>query len=187
MTDKIRIIDALGEPKLLLPALVNEALAANDRAKYFFTLLQMGQARADDPLHSAPDLAVERLATGIEDDELDSVVAQCARAEAGNYRMPHAASVTSRLRGELATMLEPLRAAGDAAAPEFVARLDALQQAPWYIDDDLISGPQIEHLVSGNRQGGDSAHLLVMDLHKALNSLQSRIASEDIDGAAAYE
>lgn len=187
MTDKIRIIDALGEPKLLLPALVNEALAANDRAKYFFTLLQMGQARADDPLHNAPDLAVERLAAGIEDDELDSVVAQCARAEAGNYRMPHAASVTSRLRGELATMLEPLRAAGDAAASEFGVRLDALQQAPWHIDDDLISGPQIEHLVSGNRQRGDTAHLLVMDLHKALNSLQSRIASEDIDGAAAYE
>ena len=43
MTDKTRIIDALGEPKLLLPALANEALAAHDRAKFHFTLLQMAQ------------------------------------------------------------------------------------------------------------------------------------------------
>ncbi|MGB7988299.1 MAG: hypothetical protein WCF44_02820, partial [Candidatus Methylophosphatis roskildensis] len=60
MTDKTRIIDALGEPKLLLPALVNEALAANDRAKYYFALLQIAQARADDPQRSAPELVAVR-------------------------------------------------------------------------------------------------------------------------------
>ena len=38
MTEKNRIIDALGERKLLLPGLVNAALAANDQTKYLFTL-----------------------------------------------------------------------------------------------------------------------------------------------------
>lgn len=33
MTEKNRIIDALGERKLLLPALVNAALAANDQMR----------------------------------------------------------------------------------------------------------------------------------------------------------
>lgn len=187
MTDKIRIIDALGEPKLLLPALVNEALAANDRAKYYFTLLQMAQAHGDDPLRAASDLAAERLASGIEDDELDATVAQCARAEAGNYRLPQAAVIVDRVRTELATMLAPLHAAGASAAPECAARLEALLGAPWSVDDDLISAAQIEHLVSGKRERGDSAHLLVMDMHKALNALQARIASDDVDGAAAYE
>ena len=34
----------LGEQELLLPALVNEALAANDRAKYLMTLLQVARS-----------------------------------------------------------------------------------------------------------------------------------------------
>ncbi|MBK7848062.1 MAG: hypothetical protein IPJ73_13230 [Zoogloea sp.] len=33
MTEKARIIDALGEPGLLLPALLADALAANDRVR----------------------------------------------------------------------------------------------------------------------------------------------------------
>ena len=39
MTEKARIIDALGEPSLLLPALLADALAANDRVKFYFSLL----------------------------------------------------------------------------------------------------------------------------------------------------
>jgi hypothetical protein len=46
---KTRIIDELGEQELLLPALVNEALAANDRAKYLMTLLQAARSHAEQP------------------------------------------------------------------------------------------------------------------------------------------
>jgi hypothetical protein len=38
MTEKFKIVGALGEESLLLPALVNNALTANDPAKYFFAL-----------------------------------------------------------------------------------------------------------------------------------------------------
>jgi len=38
--EKSRIVEALGEAGLRLPALQNEALAANDRAKYLLTLLR---------------------------------------------------------------------------------------------------------------------------------------------------
>ena len=44
MTEKTHIVDALGERGLLLPALVNRALAANDQAKYRLTLLQAAKA-----------------------------------------------------------------------------------------------------------------------------------------------
>ena len=33
MSEKTRMVEALGERRLLLPTLLNEALAANDRAK----------------------------------------------------------------------------------------------------------------------------------------------------------
>src|ERR1035437_9362329 len=46
MNKKSSIVAALGEQRLLLPALLNESLAANDRAKYRLTLLQTAKAHA---------------------------------------------------------------------------------------------------------------------------------------------
>ncbi len=55
MMEKSRIVEVLGEEGLRLPALLNEALAANDRAKYLFTVLQVAQGHADRPGSAAPD------------------------------------------------------------------------------------------------------------------------------------
>lgn len=187
MTDKTRIIDALGEPKLLLPALVNEALAANDRAKFYFTLLQMAQAHADDPQRRTPELVAERTAAGVDEDALDSLPIHSARLGPGRYCVPDAMTLCARLSGELSAMLEPLRIAKVDAADDFSSRLTALRGDPWCGEHDAISAAQIARLTSGSRGRGDSAHLLVMDMHKALNALQASIASENIDGAAAYE
>lgn len=187
MTDKTRIIDALGEPKLLLPALLNEALAANDRAKFYFTVLQMAQARAEDPQQPLPELSAERAAAGVSEDGFDKLPAHAEKLDTGRYALPQAGSLCRALREELATMLEPLRTASTESAPDFSARLAVLDAQPWFEDDDTITAAQIARLVSGNREAGDSAHLVVMDMHKALNALQAGIASENIGGAAAYE
>ena len=40
MPTKVAIIEQIGEKGLLLPELVNRGLAANDRLKYYLTLLQ---------------------------------------------------------------------------------------------------------------------------------------------------
>ena len=187
MTDKTRIIDALGEPKLLLPALANEALAANDRAKFYFTLLQMAQAHADDPQRRTPELVAERTAAGVDEDALDSLPIHSARLGPGRYCVPDVMTLCARLSGELSAMLEPLRIAKVDAADDFSSRLTALLGEPWCSERDTISAAQIARLTSGSRERGDSAHLLVMDMHKALNALQIGLASENIDGAAAYE
>jgi uncharacterized protein Yka (UPF0111/DUF47 family) len=42
-------------------------------------------------------------------------------------------------------------------------------------------------MTSGERSRGDSPHLLVMDMHKALNRLQVEVAGETINGASAYD
>ncbi|MBV6476130.1 MAG: DUF47 family protein [Rhodocyclaceae bacterium] len=185
--EKAHIIDALGEGPLLLPALLNGALAANDRAKYFFTLLQTAQGHADRPDGAAPALRIERQAAGIDDEALDGIVAESRRGEGNLYRIPRVQGICTALYQDLQRMLEPIQAAGSPEWGGFAARLKLLAARPWCQADDLVSGEQIAAMTSGERERADSLHLLVMDLHKGLNALQARIATETIDGAQAYD
>ena len=41
-------------------------------------------------------------------------------------------------------------------------------------------------MTSADRASGDSLHILVMDLHKAINALQAQFADESIDGARVW-
>ncbi|MBI2316867.1 MAG: hypothetical protein HYU75_07605 [Betaproteobacteria bacterium] len=185
MVEKAKIVRSLGESKLALPGLVNEALSANDRAKYLFTLLQSAKSHADHPAAEYPALAAERTQAGVEDASLDLVVAQSARSKRGGYRIPQAAAIVEAAYGEVERMLAPLAAGEDAEAAAFAARLEKLARAA--CTDDIVSAQAIEAMVSGRREGGDSLHLLVMDMHKALNRMQVRISSEVIDGARVYD
>ena len=79
MSEKSRIIAALGEHHLLLPGLLNEALVANDRAKYRLALLQTAKVHADSPDQPFTDMLTERLACGITDTSYDDVVTEASR------------------------------------------------------------------------------------------------------------
>ncbi len=189
---KATIVSQLGEGELLLPGQVNEALAANDRAKYFMSLLQAAREHAD--YHEAPftDLRPERVACGVTDANLDSVVSHSRRVDAAEYLIPGACHLHDCLVKEIQRMIAPLRSVavpGPNGAPSTVPseeRLVAmLAQAP-SLGEDRIPGAYIDRITSGEREGGDSLHLLVMDLHKELNRLQQRLATETIDGACVY-
>ena len=93
MVEKAKIVKSLGESKLALPGLVNEALAANDRAKYLFTLLQSAKGHADNPAGGHSALAAERAPAGVEYASLDKVVAQSAKVKRGGYRIPGAGRI----------------------------------------------------------------------------------------------
>ena len=56
MTTKQGIIGSLGEQQVLLPDLVQSGLAANDRVKYLFTLLQLAKDQCERPAANPPDL-----------------------------------------------------------------------------------------------------------------------------------
>jgi uncharacterized protein Yka (UPF0111/DUF47 family) len=171
-----------------LPARIGEALTANDFAKYAFALIQSARTRADAPDGPVGDLRTERLAAGVGDGGLDSFVAAAVPLGADRYRMPGVNAVLDRLAAALGQMVEPLEAAGDERAAEFRSRLQALLSRDWRADDDVVTAARIDALVSGERRPErDTAHLLVMDLHKALNGLQKRIAQEQIDGASCYD
>jgi hypothetical protein len=190
---KTRIVGELGEPGLLLPALVNEALASNDRAKYLMTLLQVAREHADRPQAPATDLRQERLACGVADAELDTVVARSRKEGPDAYLVPGARRIHDLLVDEVRRMLTPLRARagsapgnGDQPAGPYEERVHLLlSQAP-PLAEDQISGDYLDRLTAGQRGAGDSLHLVVMDLHKELNRLQLRLATEAIDGAHVY-
>ena len=71
---KSRILDLLGEGALLLPALANAAILANERAKHEFGLPQVAAANADNPSVKPTTLRSEREACGIAEAQLDRVV-----------------------------------------------------------------------------------------------------------------
>ena len=50
----------------------------------------------------------------------------------------------------------------------------------------MIGSETIAAMTSGRPVSGDGLHLLIMDLHKEINRLQSEISSEEVEGAKAY-
>ena len=179
---KTQILAVIGEKGLQPAAALNAALAANDRVKFLFSLLQFALARAKAPDQPASTLRRERIACGIDDPDLDGVVAAARRVGTACH-IPGLKRILGRMKQDMLTMAAPVVAE---KAEGFETRLTSLLEALPNADDDLISPEAISVLTRAARGGGDSLHQLVMDLHKRLNQLQAALAEETIDGAAAY-
>jgi uncharacterized protein Yka (UPF0111/DUF47 family) len=183
MSEKARIILNLGEPGLLLPEMLNAGLAANDRAKYRFTLLQAAATHARHPDAPFSNLRRERMASGVDDEACDEVVGGSALTASGGVHIPSAGRVIAALLRDVDTMLVPVAGRPGSDLPR---RLERLRGSTPAADGDVLDPADIAAMTSGSRERGDSLHLVVMDAHKALNALQGEIASESIDGASAY-
>ncbi|NTW92208.1 MAG: hypothetical protein HGA40_02030 [Methanoregulaceae archaeon] len=186
MLAKKTMIRELGEEELILPTLVNTALTANDRIKYYFTLLQAAQSRARHPGRDFAMLRAEREAAGIDNPALDRVVGESIPAGEGRFQIPHAAEIIAGIRSCLEDMAAPVLARGDEKSDMFRARLDLLNPGIPNPEGDILEERVIQMITAGDPSAGDSVHLLVIDLHKALNALQADLASEIIDGAMTY-
>ena len=184
MTEKTRILDSLNERTLLLPSLVNMALAANDRVKYRFTLLQTAQSHAERPDAPSTRLRSERMAAGVQDSRLDEVVENSVKVDGGRYRIPESSAILQQALDDVAEMLVPLRTAEMPESEGFAQRLQAFALPE--IRNGELAADLIRAITSGDRAGGDSLHLLVMDMHRALNALQASLAGESIEGCRAY-
>lgn len=192
MTAKTRTVDLLGEHALVLPALLADALIANERAKYVLALLQRAAAQADNPQATPDSLRGEREACGIAETRFDRAVAQAEHDGSGLYHIPGARRLVALLDESLRAMLAPLALAAKdrpeaAALHEHLAtRLAALIEARPAMAEDMLSGETIAALSSGRPKAGDGFHLLIMELHKEINRLQAAIATEEVAGAKAY-
>jgi len=87
MIHKTEIVSELGITELLLPKLINDALLANDRVKYFFSLVRMAKQRADDPTGEFSNLTSERHSSGVEDSGFDTVIQQSTKIDADYYHI----------------------------------------------------------------------------------------------------
>lgn len=192
MVEKQSIVWELGEEELLLPGLVNSALDANEKIKYYFTLLQTSREKARNPHLEFPSLKTERENAG-EDAKLDKVVSGSLKKGYDTYAIPFAEEILSRIWSCMEEMLKPLQVAGVNEGKEFEARLERLMhsitepEAEYSAGDTgFLKGDFIRVLTSGDREKGDSLHILVMDVHKALNRMQEELAVENITGAKSY-
>ena len=180
---KTKILEAIGETELQQAAAVNAALAANDRIKYYFSLLQMALSHAERPDQGVDDLRRERLASGVQDALFDKVVAE-ARLQGGRIKLPECRRLLARVAEELRTMAAPVLAAPQGEA--FGKRLETLLAALPSAEDDLLAADDIGRITRAGHGHDDSVHQLVMDLHRALHMLQAGLARETLDGAAVY-
>jgi len=184
VSEKSRIIGALGEKQLLLPSLLNGALAANDRIKYYLSLLQSARRHAEHPEEPAVSLRAERNASGVAESAFDEVAASGSKQSDKDYRIAHSGEICEAVLRDAGEMLAPLAAAARDGAAEFAARLERLREQIGRPRDNLMSAEQIALLAAGGR---DSLHRLVMDAHKALNRLQQEISTETLNGARVYD
>jgi uncharacterized protein Yka (UPF0111/DUF47 family) len=186
--DKEAILRELGVDELLLPKLISEALVANDRAKYFLTLLQTARSHADSPDEPSSSLQNERLSSGVDDAGLDGVVESSRKLDDGRYEIHKARETALEAVANAERMITALRAAGAEYAEsqaEFTRRLDAIR-AGLKVVDDRVDAQSLASLLSADREKQDSLHLIVMDLHKSVNALQVGLYRETVDGARVY-
>jgi uncharacterized protein Yka (UPF0111/DUF47 family) len=191
MPAKIDVLEQLGETTLLLPDLINQALAANDRIKYCLTLLQSAREHAEHPDRAALSLQTEREASGVDDSSLDAVVAASTREGEQRLHIPHATRVHTLIVDNLRQMVKPLRVSspsGEEPVPDqaWQERLERLLASTSSPEADRVAVEYVDTLTRTDRGAGDSVHLLVMDLHRELNRLQRDIAQEWVDGATVY-
>lgn len=189
MIAKQTIVAALGETRLALPRLVDDALAANDRFKYRLTLLQLAKRHADAPDAGVPSLTEERLRARIEDPVLDELPSRCEQLPDGRYRLPGLPTLLAAAADEIDAMAAAVEASepwiGGEERAAFRARADAL--LPGLRDvAETFGATDVDAWSHADAARGDSPHRLVMDLHKALNRIQRGLATELVDGASVY-
>jgi uncharacterized protein Yka (UPF0111/DUF47 family) len=181
MVVKREIVAELGGADLLAPESIARSLEANDEVKYYFALLQTARSNADHPHVPPPDLRSERVASRLTDAALDDVVAGTQKSGATRYRIPQSADILRRIGAALVKMLACLPP-GDRG--QFEKRLQGITLPD--AQHDVLAGDEIDALTSGNRENGDSYHLVVMDAHKAINRLQAETATETVAGARVH-
>lgn len=192
--EKAAAVASLGQAPLLQPARVRAALQANDRLKLCLTVLQAAAAQARQPGGPALDLGREIAAAAPGDaalaDWLHELPATAAM-QGGQVQLPDLPRLARHLQDDLAVMARPLL--DDAATPPALAgRVPQWQAALAQIQGPRLDDALLRRLTHGHRghageAADDSLHLLVMDLHKALNQLAARLATGSIDGAHVWQ
>ncbi len=180
--EKVDVVASLGQLQLLRPARVASALVANDRLKLYLTVLQAALAHADKPSATRLDLSREFATAQVKAPWLQDLPTNAYR-DGNILHVPDLRRGASLLRENLAVMARPL-VEGDTSSSELAPRVARWSVWLEQLTGDGLGPDETRALTNGNRHGDeDSFHLLVMDLHKALNRLAAELSDETIDDA----
>jgi uncharacterized protein Yka (UPF0111/DUF47 family) len=183
---KTQIIKELGQGDILLPALVAEGLAANDRIKVRMSALQAAHQHAETPDRPASELAVESHAAGIAPAAIATLIGGAHLVGGAKLAAPNLAKLIKEIQDDAATMIRAVSAGAPAEGDKATARLNAIRGAGLLDATNEIEIVRIARLTGVTEAAGDSLHRLVMDLHKQLNKLAASCAEESLDGAHVF-
>ena len=186
MTAKAQIVQQLGETEIVLPELLAAALEANDRAKVRMTLLQEAVIHAENPASRANTLDRERRSAGLGDAILNSTVKNARALGSGRFDIPGGQMLLKGLYSDIEVMLAPVISEGGETAEAASKRLKALRASSPEAQGDVMTQAAVTRITSARAGVLDSEHLLIMDLHKALNRLSAAMATEIIAGAQVH-
>ncbi|CCD95912.1 conserved hypothetical protein [Bradyrhizobium sp. ORS 375] len=183
---KTEIVKELGQPDILLPRLVAEGLAANDRIKLRLSALQAAVQHARQPRGEVPDLTAESRAAGLAPAALVTLIGGAHLAGDDKVVAPGLAPLLKGVESDIVAMISAVAAGEPPDGQRFEKRLASIRSAGHLDATPEIEIARIGRLTGVESGGPDSLHRLVMDLHKALNRLAARNAEAVIDGAHVF-
>ena len=172
--------------EIVLPELLAAALEANDRAKVRMTLRQEAVIHAENPISTANTLDRQRRSAGLEDAILNSTVKNARALGSGRFDIPGGQMLLKGLYKDIEVMMAPVMAADGETAEAASKRLTALRASSPEAQGDVMTQALVARITSARAGGLDSEHLLIMDLHEALNRLSAAMATEIIAGARVH-
>jgi hypothetical protein len=150
------------------------------------SLLQEAALQAQVPKRSARQFAIEQRAAGLAESSFDTLDAGARMVGTARLFAPGVGPLLAGIADDLVAMLAPLEAAREATSRPLAERAAALKKAIPAAEGDHLELSEIDGLASAKRGERDSVHLLVMDLHKAINRLAADTAMENLDGARVH-
>lgn len=182
---KSQIIKELGEADILLPSLIADGLAANDRVKVRMSALQAAAQHAQAPEQRPTDLSTECRAARIAPADLASLIGGAHRTATGRLAAPGLAALIGDIENDTRAMIRAVNAGRSSEGQSAERRLGTMQRAGLLTIGDEIDFTRVARL-TGAQEEADSLHRLVMDLHKALNRIAADCAEDTLDGAHVY-
>jgi uncharacterized protein Yka (UPF0111/DUF47 family) len=183
---KTQIIEELGQRDMLLPSLVAEGLAANDRIKVRMSALQAASQHAREPDRPATDLTVESRTAGIAPAGIATLIGGAHLIGPARLGAPNLAKLMKEIQDDATTMIRAVTAGAPSEGQTANARLDAIRGAGLLDAGNEIEIARVARLTAVAEDAGESLHRLVMDLHKALNRLAANCAEEILAGAHVF-
>ncbi len=153
---KSQIIEQLGQGDILLPSLVTEGLAANDRIKVRMSALQAAVQHAREPDHPATDLSVECRAAAIAPAALTAMIGGAHLAGNGRMAAPSLVALMKDIHDDVTTMIRATSAGNFAEGNAMTARLAAIDAAGLLEPSNEIEVARVARLTGVADGGADS-------------------------------